>query len=91
MAPGPIDALSAAISVEQIFSRCVAAVLIQREISRAPDPDAELGRLTEQIHQAIDFYDKDRPTPADLLDRDKEMARLHVDAVASIVSVLRKI
>jgi predicted ATP-grasp superfamily ATP-dependent carboligase len=86
---GAIGALYSAVSVEQIFSRSLAAVLIAREIARSPDPEAELRLLTGEIHRVIDRYGIDRPTPEHHLEKDKEAARLVVDAVVQIVSLLR--
>jgi hypothetical protein len=85
---GAIGALYSAVSVEQIFSRSLAAVLIAREIARSPDPEAELRLLTEEIHRAIDLYRIDKPTPPELLEKDQEAARLLVDAVVAIVASL---
>lgn len=83
------ETLSAAISVEQIFSRTLAAVLILREIERSRD-NQEIRKIAEEWHRAIDLYGIDRPTPGALLGRDKEVARLLVDAVTAIVSALRQ-
>jgi hypothetical protein len=86
--PSGAEALASAIFVEQIYSRCTTALLIEREISHSSNPAAALREIVEDIHKAIDFYEIDRPTPKNHLEDDKEQARRIVESVAQIVASL---
>lgn len=89
MAPSN-EHIAAAVATEQIFLRSLCAVLIEREISRAPDPNAALREIVERTQLAIDFYQIDRPTSQAAMDQDKEMARLLTEGVAAIAESLLK-
>lgn len=85
------DPITSAIVTEQVFLRCLCAVLIEREISRDNDPARALRKIVEKTQIAIDCYVLDRSLPSERADGHKELARVLVDGVASIAATLLKI
>jgi len=85
------DPISSAHVSEQVFLRCLCAVLLEREISRDRDPARALRKIVEKTQIAIDCYVLDRSVPPERASDHKELARILVDGVASIAATLLKI
>jgi hypothetical protein len=76
---------------EQVFMRCLCAVLIERDISGNDDPPGALRKIVEKTHIAIDCYVLDRSMAPEWADKHKEFARVLVEGVAAIAATLLKI
>lgn len=84
------DTLISAVVTEQIFMRCLCAVLLEREVSRHQDRSDALRAIVEEAHIAIDCYAVEFHM-SQRVDEYKELARVLVDGIAVIAEKLGKI
>jgi hypothetical protein len=79
-----------AVQEQRIFSYCLFAVLLEREIARSSEPETELRMITERVHQQIDEFQQNTPMEQSKWDKRREMTHMLVDSVSRRAGDLHK-